>query len=537
MDHRKPARTNGPQLPPKDAMIWIGEIPAIGSQRHAERAAIVFADADITISYTTLEQRSNAFAERIRKQGYKPGDRIAYLGKNSDLYFPVLFGAIRADVVVVPLNWRLTAAEIEYQLADSQSLLLIHDPDLQPLAAQASAALAKPPQLLPTTADSGNDHLKAWLTKAAAAQPTPHDYDQVILQIYTSGTTGRPKGVLISHGAVSVSRHAELTSPDFGHYGADHISLSAMPNFHMGGMSWMLMALVRFGSVVLTADPSPANLLKLLREHRAQYSFIVPTAIRAIVEALRSSTEPAPAMKGIFYGAMPMSESLLRESMELFGSSCAFLQFFGMTEIAGSATYLSPADHDPSRPALLKSVGKPYPGMSLEIRDAEQRVCAAGVPGEIWIQSPTIMLGYWNLPQKTAEAVIDGWYASGDGGYLDEGGFLFLTDRIKDMIVSGGENVYPAEVEEALRQHPAVLDAAVVGVPDARWGESVAAVIELREGQQVGEEALRRFARDHIAGYKCPKAIRFVDALPRTASGKVKRAELRQQLSDALKRD
>jgi fatty-acyl-CoA synthase len=203
-----------------------------------------------------------------------------------------------------------------------------------------------------------------------------------------------------------------------------------------------------------------------------------------------------------------------------------------MTEMSGSATFLSPADHDLARPALLGTVGKPYPGVALEIRGPDRRVLKRNEAGEIWIRSPTVMLGYHGLSDKTAEAIVDGWYASGDGGFLDEDGYLHLTDRIKDMIVSGGENVYPAEVEEALRLHSAVLDAAVVAVPDERWGEMVAAAVELRPDKSVTAAELQSFARERIAAYKCPKAIHIVEQLPRTASGKVQRAEVRRELRE-----
>jgi acyl-CoA synthetase (AMP-forming)/AMP-acid ligase II len=254
---------------------------------------------------------------------------------------------------------------------------------------------------------------------------------------------------------------------------------------------------------------------------------MVPTVIRALVDELARG-EPAPELAGVYYGAMAMSESLLRETLQIF--RCAVVQFFGMTEIAGSATVLGPGDHDLAKPHLLRTVGKPYPGVGIEIRDPNRAVLPRGVAGEIWIRSPSVMLGYSNLPDKTAEAMVDGWYASGDGGFLDEDGYLQLTDRIKDLIVSGGENVYPAEVEEALRQHPAVLDAAVVAVADDRWGEMVAAAVELRPEATVTSAELQQFARGRIAAFKCPKLIHFVAQLPRTVSGKVQRAEVRRQL-------
>jgi acyl-CoA synthetase (AMP-forming)/AMP-acid ligase II len=480
------------------------------------------------MSYAELDRGCDAFVQLARARGIRPHDRVAYLGKNNDIYFPVLLGAIRANIVLVPLNWRLTAPEIAYQLEDSEARLLIHDPELSGLAADASALCSLAPALLPTESGSGSECLRVLLRQPAPSVPAPQDPGQALLQLYTSGTTGRPKGVLISQYALSLTRHAELISPDFAHLLPGSVILSAMPNSHVGGMSWVLMGLIRFGTVVLTADASPGNMLALLREYHADHSFIVPTVIRAIVDELHARKEPPPKLTGIYYGAMAMSESLLRETLDLF--KCSFVHFFGMTEIAGSATFLSPRDHDVTRPQLLGTVGKAYPGVSLEIRGPDRRLLHRGIHGEIWIKTPTIMLGYNKLPDKTAEAVIDGWYASGDGGYLDDDGYLHLTDRIKDMIVSGGENVYPAEVEEALRRHPAVLDAAVVAVPDERWGEMVAAALELRPGKSVTPAEVQSFARERIAAFKCPKLIQVVECLPRTASGKVQRAEVRLQL-------
>jgi acyl-CoA synthetase (AMP-forming)/AMP-acid ligase II len=523
------ARAEGPPMVRTDEMIWIADIPRLGSARHPDRDALVFADLGIRTSFAALERQTNAFAAAMRARGLQPGDRIAYLGRNNDLFFPVLFGAIRAGLVLVPLNWRLVPPEVRYQLEDSGARLLICDADFAAAALQATAGLAAPPPLLHTEGLAGSGALRELMALGAPVLPAPREPDQVVLQLYTSGTTGKPKGVLLSHGALSMARHAELISPDWADWPAGETSLSAMPNFHIGGMSWVLIGLVRFATVVITADATPASLLRLLREHGATRSFIVPTAMRAIIEELRARNEAAPRMRGIYYGAMPIGESLLRDAITAFG--CSFGQFFGMTEITGVATYLPPGQHDLARPQRLKSVGRPIVGMSLEIRTADNRVAKTAEHGEIWIKAPTCMLGYWNLPQQTANAIVEGWYATGDGGYLDEEGYLYLTDRIKDMIVSGGENVYPAEVEEALRGHPSVLDACVVGMPDPRWGEVVVAVVETRPGVTVTEDELRNHARTLIAGYKCPKLVRF-GPLPRTASGKLQRSELRRSLAD-----
>ena len=528
MDSRL-AHVEGPPLTGLDQLLWIGSIARLGAERCPQRDAIIFPDRSIRLTYRDLDGQSDAFAALLRNRGLGREDRVAYLGRNSDLFLPVLFGAIRTGVVLVPINWRLAAAEVAYQLQDSGSRLLFCDPDLEAVATSAARQLdTNLPIVLTESADGAPDNLRALLAQPAQPAPLPTDKDQAVLHLYTSGTTGHPKGVLISHYALSVARHCELTSPDFALLTPASVSLSAMPNFHVGGLSWVLMGLVRFGTVVLTANPTPGNMLALLTEYRVESSFIVPTVIRGIVDEIKSKHLPAPSITGMFYGAMTMGARLLGETMEIMG--CSFGQFFGMTEITGAATFLGPSDHDLERPNLLNSVGKPYPGMSIEIRGPDRRTLEWGEPGEIWIRSPTQMLGYWRLPDATREAIVDGWYATGDGGYLDREGYLYLTDRIKDMIVSGGENVYPAEVEEMLRAHPAVLDAACVGLAHPVWGESVTAVVELRPGQDASAEQLREFARSRIAAFKCPKQFHFA-TLPRTASGKVKRAALRADLA------
>ena len=490
MTHSKLAHTDGPPLTRFDELIWIGSIARLGAERCPDRDAIIFPDRGIRLSYAELDRQSDAFAALLADRGLYPGDRVAYLGRNSDLFFPVLFGAIRAGVVLVPINWRLAAPEVAFQLEDSGTRLLLCDPELLAGARSACEQVATAPEVLVTEAPPATEgefaaarqdelsSLRALLRRPAAPAPLPTAAEQVVLHLYTSGTTGHPKGVLISHYALSIARHSELISPQFALLTPAGVCLSAMPNFHVGGLSWVLMGLVRFGTVVLTANPAPANMLALLTEYRAESSFIVPTVIRGIVDEIKSKNLPPPPLTGMFYGAMTIGAGLLRETMELLG--CSFGQFFGMTEITGAATFLPPEDHDLARPHLLGSVGKAYPGMSIEIRGPDRRVLASGEHGEIWIRSPTRMHGYWRLPDATAQALVDGWYATGDGGYLDADGYLYLTDRIKDMIVSGGENVYPAEVEEMLRAHPAVLDAACVGIPDPAWGECVTAMVELR---------------------------------------------------------
>lgn len=523
MTNKPLAHVDGPALREKENITYIGEIPARGARDRGDDAALIFAERQRTTSYSQLESQASAFAHYLTQQGYRPGQRIAYLGLNNDDFFSVLFGCIRAGVVLVPLNWRLTAPELAYQLADSESQLLIHDVALAEVARAAAADLTG---MAFVNVEGGDEDLYRVLRTDAPSYSSPRDPEQVILQMYTSGTTGKPKGTLISHYGLSIARQSELESVDMAHFLMHSRVLSAMPNFHIGGMSWVLMGLIREGVVVISADPSPGNMLKLLRDYQCKHSFIVPTVLRAMVNELEDTGSEPPTMEGIYYGAMPVGESLLDKVRSLL--NCPLLQFFGMTENSGSATMLGPDDHDPNRPQLLKSVGKPYPGMSLEIRGEDGTLLRPGESGEIWVKSPTQMAGYWKLPEATAKAVVDGWYATGDGGYLDEEGFLYLTDRIKDMIVSGGENIYPAEVEEVLRQYEGVLDAAVVGIKDDTWGEKVVALVETKAGATLQVDSILSHCGARLARYKGPKEIKF-GALPRTASGKVQRAIVRER--------
>lgn len=522
-------RVQGPPLN-LDHMLWLADYPNAGGKAFPGRTAIIGDEGSLT--YAELDEASDRFAAWLQKRGYAPGTRIAYLGRNSELLFPVFFGCIRAGCVLVPINWRFAVPEVEYVLRDSEAKLLIHSPEFTQAAQTASGSLSSPPQLLPIAGAPKVDTLKRVFSSSIGPAPRIDLPDAVVLQLYTSGTTGRPKGVMTSHRQMSVARWVEVDSPDWVDWKSDEVLLSAMPNFHSGGFSWILIGLLRQITCICTADPSPANLLALSRKYQATRNFIVPAVVRMLVEMIESSGEQPPPYRSIFYGAAPMDFDLIQRCQRLFGAHCGFAQYYGMTEMCGSVTFLPPKEHRPDKPERLRSVGRPLAGFELEIRDPQGRVLGPHQAGEIFARSPTRMLGYWHQPEATAEVLLpDGWYRTGDGGYVDEEGYLYLTDRIKDMIISGAENIYPAEVEAAVRFHPAVQDVVVVGVPDEQWGETVCAVVELRPNASLSIEELREFARQRIAGYKLPRLLRVVEQLPRTATGKLQRGAVRKQLA------
>ena len=509
-----------------DSLVLPADYPNAAAVRTPDKLAIVFGPHRWT--YADLDRGCDAVVTLLAEHGVAHGGRIAYLGRNNDLFFLMLIGAMRAGAVLVPINWRNTAPETTYVLEDSAVTLIVADREFLPLLREAD------PRGLPVLVvdDDGPQGLRHLIAAAQAAPRTPRDPTEPCLQLYTSGTTGLPKGVVTSHYALGVHRLIELQSGYFDDWTDDEVLLSPLPAFHIGGMSWVCTALVRGATVHIVADTAPATLLDACLNFGITRTFIVPTLVRGLIEEMDSRGVRVPTLRGIHYGAASMDPALLERSVARLG--CRFLQYYGMTEITGTMSILGPDEHDVERPHLLRSVGRPLPGFSVGIRDAAGRLLPVDQPGEIWVRAPTVMREYWNNPEATAEVLVDGWYRSGDGGRLDENGYLFLTDRIKDMIVSGGENVYPAEVEAVLRDHPAVLDCAVFGLPHPKWGEGVTAVLELRPGHKAEPQEIIAFARRSLAAYKIPRRIEVGIPLPRTASGKVQRALLRKQFMENL---
>ncbi len=473
-------------------------------------------------SFAGLDRRARLAEGFLTEHGIAKGESVAWCGINHPDFFALMLAAMRSGIVLVPINWRQKVREIGYILADCGAQLVIAD-----AAFRQTVGEAAPPgtRIVETAA----------FTIALDGEPpvSPRnggDWQSPALLLYTSGTTGNPKGVQLSEQAISIGREMEELTGGFSDWTDREVLLSPLPLFHIGGICWALCGLVRGCSVVLTNNPAPPALLDLCLSEQVSRTFMVPQLVRGLIEEMVAREVRVPTLKGIHYGAAPMDAPLLVRGISEIG--CRFLQYFGMTEMAGTITILPPEDHDPARPHLLRSVGKVLPGSAIEIRDPSGEVVALGEAGEIWTQGPTMMLGYANRPEQTAEVVVNGWYRTGDGGKLDADGYLYLTDRIKDMIVTGGENVYPVEVEAVLREHPAVADCAVYGMPDAVWGERVCAAVELRPQARFDGDGIIAHVRNEIAAYKAPRQVDLVDALPRTASGKIQRGKLRQEMME-----
>jgi long-chain acyl-CoA synthetase len=455
-------------------------------------------------------------------------ERVAFLEKNSIEYFDVLYGCSKANVVDVSVNWRLAPAEILYTVNDSAAKLLfvgadffgaIESIEAELLSVQTIVALGDHPRWI---------SYEAWAAAQSPVDPkVPTAMGDIAFQLYTSGTTGLPKGVMTSN-----SNLFKLVANVLGPWGMDETSknVATMPLFHIGGSGWAVAGQYIGATTLLVRDPLPNVLLDLMEKEKATNAFYVPALLAFMAMTPGASDRDYSSMRSVVYGASPITNEVLMGSMATL--KCPHIQVYGMTETTGAITELSPEDHDPAGPRahLLRSAGKPYPWVEMQIVDTETgAVLAPGEVGELWTRSEQNMVGYWNKPEETAKSITaDGWLKTGDAGYLDVEGFLFLTDRVKDMIVSGGENVYPAEVENALASHPSIAEVAVIGVPSEKWGETVKALVVLREGHEGDPASIIAHAKSLLAGYKCPTSVDFIGVLPRNPSGKVLKKDLRE---------
>lgn len=488
---------------------------------------VAFVCNDVEVTWKELDERSNCVANGLLSQGTVLGSRVSYLGKNSERYFDVLYGVSKAGCVLVPINWRLAPPEVHFILQDSEAVVLFIDADFLPLLAHGVDDLSYLRLVVVVDSDAHDDpSLNTWKALYEPECPTPNSgSDDIVIQLYTSGTTGTPKGAELSNRffleAVKLLRNVEG-----GVYAwdANVVALIPTPLFHMSGIIYGVLALVSGCKSILLNEFDPDRVLKLVDQEPIRVLPTVPATVQMLLDHPLAETTDFSQLSFIAYGASPMPPVLLRRAIDKMG--CEFFQGYGMTESA-IATALPPADHSVAGNKRMASVGKPLSTVELRIVDEDDRDVRCGEVGEIIFRSPALLSGYWKKEAATAEAMRGGYFHTGDAAYQDEDGYVYLKDRIKDKIISGGENIYPAEVENALHEHPDVQDVAVVGVPDERWGEAPKAFIVATPGAVLNAEELRHFVGKRIAKFKIPRYFEAVDALPRTASGKVLRRELR----------
>jgi long-chain acyl-CoA synthetase len=508
-------------------IVTLGDAPRLHGKARGDDIAFRFEGRRTT--WAEFDRNTARAANALAAEGVGKGTRIAYLGKNSDRYFELLFAACRIGAVMVPVNWRLADPEIAHVLADSQATLLFVDSTGAPMAARLA-----PMRTLTVEPIDGVEDYEAWREARPDTDLRPAlDPGEPCIQLYTSGTTGRPKGVQLPHRAFFVfnayaAAHPEEFGPDFQwcRWTSDDVGLTALPIFHISGSGWGIVAAYCGASTVVLREFANESVIEAIRTFRVSKTVLVPATIQALVEHPGLTRDDVASMRHFMYGAAPISGPLLERAVAALG--CEFVQMYGLTETCGGATCLSPDDHKAGSPRM-RSAGRPLPGVELKIVDpGGVRELGVGEVGEICLRTPAAMLGYWQQDEETARVLgPDGWVRTGDAGHLDADGYLFITDRVKDMIVTGGENVYPAEVEAALADHPDIREVAVIGVPDDKWGEAVKAVVASRPGAVPDPAGLIAHARAQIAGYKLPKSVDFVDALPRNATGKVMKHELR----------
>jgi acyl-CoA synthetase (AMP-forming)/AMP-acid ligase II len=476
-------------------------------------------------TFAELDHRANQVANGLRAINPAAQARVAVLAKNTDQFFELLFGTAKACQVLVPVNWRLAQAEVEYILNDAQAEVLFVGEEFFPLIAQIQASIST---LKKVIAFSGAhpewEAYAAWREQHGATDPGQMvTGDDVALQLYTSGTTGHPKGAQLTHANIMITLAG---ADEYYPCGPDDVSLACLPQFHIAGTIVAMIGLHAGVRSVIMREPIPTEILRVIPVERVSMTFFVPALILFLLQTPGCQEADFSSLRLIIYGASPIPLDLLRAAMATF--QCDFAHVYGMTEATGVVTMLAPEDHSLRNGERLRSCGKPIATLTgLRVVNEHGTDVPTGEVGEIVLRSEQVMRGYWNQPEATASAMCDGWYHTGDAGYLDPDGYLYIYDRVKDMIISGGENIYPAEVESALFGHPAVADVGVIGVPDERWGEAVKAIVVRREGVEITEAELIAYCRECIAHYKVPKSVDFAETLPRNASGKILKRELR----------
>ncbi|MER6735976.1 fatty acid--CoA ligase [Streptomyces puniciscabiei] len=504
---------------------------AAHARDRADHPAVICQDR--RTSYAQLHLMSNRAAHALRAAGVGRGTRVAWLGRESEYYYTIVLACAKAGAVLVPVNWRLTPREADHILRDSGAKVLFVDREFLPVAERVQPTLPALDTLVETDRAGDDDPgsgLRMWWATAPDDDLDPGTGPgDAVVQIYTSGTTGLPKGAVVPHRSFftlpAAMREAGL---DWVDWRPDDVNLISLPGLGTAGTAWFWQGFNAGLTNVVMRMFVPQVAVRLIRTLGVTTTFAAPAMLRMMLDEREAGPAAFASMRKVYYGGEPISTSLLTRCLEVF--RCQFTQIYGSTETASVPVCLPPEDHRPGSP-LLRSAGRVCPGVELKIVDDEGLPLPAGEIGQICIRTPSRMLGYWNRPDATAKTLRDGWLFMGDNGYLDADGYLYVCDRINDTIIVAGQNIYPAEIEKELAEHPAVAESAVVGMTDARWGEAVHACVVLRPGEQVTPRELMLFLRGRVADYKIPSAYHFVAALDRNPAGKVLRRVVRERLN------
>ncbi|MFF1685342.1 MULTISPECIES: long-chain fatty acid--CoA ligase [unclassified Streptomyces] len=485
----------------------LGSWPARRARKTPHRTALIHGGT--SVSYAALHERTTRLAHALRSLGVRRGDRVAYLGPNHPSFLEALFAAGLLGAVFVPLNTRLAEPELAFQIRDSGATVLLH----------AAARTGDLPGVRTAVAADG----PAYEDLLAAAPALPIDEqvgpDDVCIIMYTSGTTGRPKGAMLTHGNLTWNAVNVLVDQDLI---ADEIALVAAPLFHTAGLNMLtLPVLLKGGTCVLVGSFDPAATLELVARHRVTFMFGVPTMFDQLTRQLNWPDADLSSLRMLSCGGSPVPTPLIAAYQD---RGLTFLQGYGMTEAAPGTLFLD-AEHAVSKAG---TAGVPHFFSDVRVARPDLTPVEPGETGEVLVRGPHVMPGYWGLPDESAAAFTDGWFRTGDAARIDTDGYVTVVDRFKDMIISGGENIYPAEVEDALLAHADIAECAVIGVPDEKWGEVGRAVLVAREGRAPDPDEVLASLSGRLAPYKIPKTAVVVDALPRTASGKLVKADVRR---------
>ncbi len=498
----------------------LGEFIEYHGRHTPDRRALIWGKR--TISFAEYNSAANRIANGLLTHGIEAGDRIGFLGLNSPDFYLALIGTAKTRAAFTVFNWRLAIPELAQLITDSNARLTIVERSMEEMW---NAALAASGRTMETIWIDEEETLESRFAGEADTKPDVRvSEEDIAIQLYTSGTTGLPKGVMLSHGGFNRMRLCEHLEPAY-QWEADDIFINPLPNFHLLSIGIAFQCLYNGVAISIVRQFDPATVLETIGRDHPTLLTLTPTMIQMMLDHPDAATTDFSSLRLTLYAGSPISLGLIKRAIEMMPGK--FMQFYGATEANGAFSILRPDEHDLEDEAKLQSCGRPLPLIDFRIIDADGNDVPEGEPGELLIRAPAVFAGYWNQPEATAKVLDNGWYHSGDVARRDAEGLYYIIDRVKDMIVSGGENIYSAEVENVLSTHAEVAAVAVIGVPDERWGEAVKACIVRKLGCQVDEAQLIAFARERLAGYKVPKSISFFEEFPLVPSGKISKKDLR----------